>query len=100
MKTRDWNKIRKSASSPARDKRVQRRVTEALTEMSLTELRKALDLTQTEVAAAAKMTQSDLSKAERRRDHLLSTLRRIVEALGGKLEVTAVFPGKRVRLRY
>ena len=46
----------------------------------------------------AEMTQSELSRLESRTDHLTSTLRRYVEALGGKLEVTAVFGGRRVKL--
>jgi hypothetical protein len=41
---------------------------------------------------------SELSRLESRTDHLTSTLRRYVEALGSKLEVTAVFGGRRVKL--
>jgi predicted transcriptional regulator len=55
-------------------------------------------LTQAEVSQTADMTQSELSRLEGRTDHLTSTLRRYVEALGGKLEVTAVFGGRRVKL--
>jgi hypothetical protein len=44
------------------------------------------------------MTQSELSRIESRNDHLTSTLRRYVEALGGQLEVTAVFGTRRVKL--
>jgi hypothetical protein len=44
------------------------------------------------------MTQSELSRLERRPDHLVSTLRRYVKALGGELEVTAVLGAKRVKL--
>ena len=43
--------------------------------------------------------QSEVSKAERRDDHLLSTLRRYIEALGGELEVVARFGDKSVRLK-
>jgi hypothetical protein len=38
---------------------------------------------------------------ERRRDVLVSTLREVVEALGGELHLVAVFPeGGAVRIRY
>lgn len=44
-------------------------------------------------------TQGQASETERRSDHrLLSTLRRYVEALGGKIEVVATFGDKRIRL--
>jgi transcriptional regulator with XRE-family HTH domain len=68
-------------------------------EAELKQLRKALKLSQEQVAHAAKMTQSDLSKAERRGDMRLSTLRRYVEALGGKFVVGARFGDKLVWLR-
>ena len=50
-------------------------------------------------AGKADFAQSELSKIERREDHLLSTLRKYVEALGGELEVVAVLGDKRIRLR-
>lgn len=67
-------------------------------ELSLQELRQDLSLTQTELARAADMTQSELSRMESRADHRISTLRRYVDALGGKLEITAVFGKRRVKL--
>ena len=68
-------------------------------EMNLPELRKALGKTQLDVSDAAEMAQAKVSEFERRDDHVLSVLRRYVEALGGKLEVSAVFDDKRVRLK-
>jgi hypothetical protein len=44
------------------------------------------------------MTQSELSRLEGRSDHLTSTLRRYVEALGGTLEISAVFGKRRIKL--
>jgi transcriptional regulator with XRE-family HTH domain len=67
--------------------------------MNLPELRKALGKTQLEVADAAEMAQAKVSEFERRDDHVLSVLRRYVEALGGELEVNAVFDKKRIRLK-
>jgi predicted transcriptional regulator len=62
------------------------------------EQRHDLAMTQVELARAADMTQSELSRMESRADHRISTLRRYVDALGGKLEITAVFGKRRVKL--
>jgi len=48
-------------------------------------------MTQVELAAALGQTQGHISRIEKRTDLYLSTLRAYVEALGGELEVTAVF---------
>lgn len=44
------------------------------------------------------MSQSELSRAEQRTDHLVSTLRRVVKAMGGELKLTAVFDDVEIRL--
>ena len=67
--------------------------------MDLAELRKLAGKTQVELAKKAKMHQGELSRAERRRDHLISTVRRYVDALGGELEIVARLEGKTIRLR-
>jgi transcriptional regulator with XRE-family HTH domain len=66
--------------------------------MDLKAIREALRRTQAEAAEGTDMTQSEVSQLERRADHRLSTLRRYVEALGGELEVIAIFGDRRVRL--
>ena len=68
-------------------------------EMNLPELRQALGKTQVEVAEAAEMAQAKVSQFERRDDHLLSVLRRYIEALGGELEISAIIGGKRIKLK-
>ncbi len=68
-------------------------------EMNLRELRQLTGLTQEDVARATDIDQSELSRVERRDDHLLSTLRRYIEALGGELEIVARFDGRSVKLR-
>lgn len=70
-----------------------------LTAMDLAELREGLDLTQEELAERLQISQSNVSRLERRDDILLSTLRQVVEAMGGELRVEAVFPDGGVRLR-
>ena len=70
--------------------------------MTLRELRLKLEISQGVVAERMGTTQSYVSHLERTIDRAyLSTLQRYVEALGGRLELTAVFregPPKRVRI--
>jgi hypothetical protein len=54
--------------------------------------------TQSEFAVELGIPQSNLSRLEGRDDMKLSSIRRYVEALGGKLEVIAVVGGKRMRV--
>jgi len=69
-------------------------------ELSLRELRKALQLTQTDVAQRLKKGQEVVSRLEQRHDMLLSTLRGYVESLGGKLELVCRFENRAaVRLK-
>jgi hypothetical protein len=93
-----WTALKESRLSPAAQARVRARVESELEGLTLKALRQGLDLTQTQVGDLAEMTQSELSRLESRSDHLTSTLRRYVEALGGKLEVTAVFGGRRIKI--
>ena len=70
--------------------------------LPLAELRSATGLTQRKLAEATGIDQADLSRLERRTDFdnvELSSLRRYVEALGGKLELVAVLPkGHRITI--
>lgn len=84
---------------PERRARLDAEVRRELLSMELRELREQAGKTQAEVAEVAEMTQAELSKFERREDHLISTLRRYVTALGGELEVVAVFDNKRIALK-
>ncbi|MES1188337.1 MAG: XRE family transcriptional regulator [Myxococcales bacterium] len=96
--SKTWKALKRDQLSSEARARVQERVAKALEERTLKALRQDLALTQAQVSQAAAMTQSELSRLEGREDHLTSTLRRYVEALGGKLEVTAVFGRRRVKL--
>ncbi len=70
-----------------------------LREMALSELREAVSLTQESLADALGVKQSSISKMERRSDVYLSTLRRIIEAMGGELEIIAAMPDGRVYIK-
>jgi len=97
--TKTWKSLKQSRLSPEAEARVRARVEAELEELTLKAMRQELALTQQEVSRSADMTQSELSRLENRPDHLTSTLRRYVEALGGKLEITAVFGNRRVKLK-
>jgi transcriptional regulator with XRE-family HTH domain len=69
-------------------------------ELSLRELRRALGRTQTKMASYLRVGQDTVARYEQRSDLLLSTLRRYLEAAGGKLCLIAEFPGRpSVRLK-
>ena len=99
MKTERWEDVKRRKLSPERLEHVRQRVEQETLEMNLKALRDHLGVTQEELAAKIGMSQAELSRSERREDHLLSTLRRYVEALGGRLDVRAVFGDKQIELR-
>jgi CheY-like chemotaxis protein len=67
--------------------------------MSLRALRDSVGKRQRDIARAASMSQPQLSRIEARGDHLMSTLRKYVRALGGEIEVVARIGGRRISLR-
>lgn len=99
MATRKWSAIKARKLTPAQVEEIRKEAEEEVLAMNLRELREATGKTQVEAAILAEMSQGELSRAERRDDHLMSTLRRYVEALGGELEVFANIGGQRVRLK-
>ena len=70
-----------------------------IAEMPLQNLRAAREMTQQNLAKLLGVNQSEVSKIERRTDMYVSTLRSYVRAMGGDLEIRAVFPdGGAVRI--
>ena len=69
-----------------------------MAEMLLAEIRKFMGLTQEELAGALGVTQPSLSKLENQDDMQVSTLRRLIEALGGELEMIAHLPKGDIRI--
>lgn len=74
----------------------QRRLVDAVG--MLTALREARGATQQQIANEWGSTQANVSQIEHTPDIYLSTLRSYVEALGGSLDVSAVFPDERISL--
>jgi transcriptional regulator with XRE-family HTH domain len=66
--------------------------------MPLEEIRKARRMTQAKLASALGVNQGEVSKIEHRADIYLSTLAGYVEALGGTLEIRAVFSDREMRI--
>ena len=60
---------------------------------ALGDLRKALRMSQEELARALGKSQAAVAQMEQRADMKVSTLRGAVEAMGGRLELVAHFPG-------
>jgi DNA-binding transcriptional regulator YiaG len=78
--------------------RARAKADQMLSDMALDELREALKLTQESLAQTLHVNQAAISKVERRSDMLISTLRKIIEAMGGELEIRVVFPTGTVRI--
>ena len=70
-----------------------------ISEMGLAELRTAMDMTQESLANALHVKQASISKMERRSDMYISTLSKIIEAMGGELQIVAKMPNGNVKIR-
>jgi DNA-binding XRE family transcriptional regulator len=83
-------------SLPAsRRRRIEKRAAELIAEeMTLKELRRARAMTQVRLAKNLGVAQKQISEIEKRTDMHISTLRRSIEAMGGKLSLIAEFPDR------
>ena len=84
--------------SPESRARSEAKAERLIKEMALDELRAARALTQEHLSTILGVQQSAVSKLERRADMYVSTLRHVIEAMGGRLEIRAVFPEGDVRI--
>jgi len=100
MATKKWSDLRKKRFSAAEIAASREEAEREVLELNLRAVRELIGKTQADIAEMADLAQGEVSRVERRDDHLVSTLRRYVEALGGELEVPARFEDKRnYRLR-
>jgi DNA-binding Xre family transcriptional regulator len=88
---RKWETLR-AAMSPERRDTNRAAAQQMMVEMPLEELRSARNVTQTHLASLLQITQASVSKMEKRTDMYVSTLRSFVQAMGGELEIRAIFP--------
>jgi DNA-binding Xre family transcriptional regulator len=97
-KTRNFNELRERArrGDPDWDAKVEEHKRAMEDAVALAELRQSRQVTQVELSERLGISQGNVSRLEARSDVYLSTLRSYVEALGGQLEIAAVFGAERV----
>jgi transcriptional regulator with XRE-family HTH domain len=95
--SKNFKELEARMSSGAQN-RAQEKAEQLVGDMALDELREALKLTQESLADTLHVKQAAISKVERRSDMLISTLRKIIRAMGGELEIRVVFPSGAVRI--
>ena len=87
-----WSKLRDELmAKPGAAEAMERARAESEEEIRLYELRHAETISQAELAGRLEVTQGAISKFEPAEDVRVSTLRQYIEALGGRLELVAVF---------
>ena len=84
--------------SPHRKAQIAAQTEQLKSEMALNELREAFSLTQGELASKLNVKQPAISRLEKRSDMYISHLRQVIEAMGGKLEITARFHDSEVKI--
>jgi transcriptional regulator with XRE-family HTH domain len=91
MAATSWDEIKRRKIPPGQEA-AQAASSRALSDaLALRELRTSRGVTQVELAERLGKSQGNISELERRDDVYLSSLREYVEALGGRLEIAAVF---------
>jgi DNA-binding XRE family transcriptional regulator len=96
-------KFKKSDFRPARERidalpkarraRIEEGASKILLAMHLSELRKALDVTQAKLAHRTGLTQAEVSRIENNPETVqIRTMERYVRGMGGKIKIVADFP--------
>jgi ribosome-binding protein aMBF1 (putative translation factor) len=94
-----WSEIStKLRADPERRARIEQREQAIEAGLTISQLREARGATQESVAERMKVTQSNVSHFEHNPNIFLRSLADYVEALGGQLEIRAVFPDQVVTL--
>lgn len=92
-----FEKLKKSMR-PESLKKANAKAKEMMAEMLLSEIRKEVGLTQEDIAEAMGIKQPSLSKLESQDDIQVSTLKKLIQALGGQLELVAHMPGGDIKI--
>jgi len=92
------HKVLRDKMSPKARAAADKKTQVILTELRLQGLRNMRELSQVQLAAKLKINQSSVSKLEKQTDMYISTLRHVIKAMGGDLEITAIFPDGEVRI--
>lgn len=92
-----WRDIRRTLS-PEAEESIRQSIAEVPEVMTLNQLREARNLTQVSLAKVLQVNQGAVSRMEKRTDMYVSTLRNFIQAMGGQLQVKAVFPEGEVQI--
>jgi len=83
-------------SSIERKNAIQERASQLIVEeMTLRDLRLALEKTQEDLSKILHIKQEGISRLEKRSDMLISTLAKYISAMGGSLKLMAEFPNRK-----
>lgn len=93
-----FNKLKESMSAQSQE-RIKKKINQLHQEMALSEVRKAMSLTQTDLAQVLHIKQAALARLENRTDMYISSLRKYITALGGELDIVARFPDGDVHIQ-
>jgi DNA-binding XRE family transcriptional regulator len=92
-----WSEIRRTLS-PEQEEETRQYVEALVKAVTLNQLRQARSLTQANLASVLGVNQGSVSKMEKRTDMYVSTLRSFIQAMGGQLQIKAVFPEGEVEI--
>ena len=95
---KSFDELVKRTTTKKTQAKAARRTQQLLAELLLSEVRQLAGKSQQQVAQTLGIKQPSLSKLENQSDMQISTLRKIVKALGGELEVLAKFPKATVKI--
>src|SRR5258708_31048115 len=84
--------------SPESQARVKAKTQRLIADMALDKLREARKLTQEQLAQQLNVKQPSIARMERRADMYVSTLRGVIKAICGELEIVAAFLHGRARI--
>lgn len=96
---KSFDELAKKTLSKADLGKAKKRAKEIMADLLLSELREAVGPKQKELAQRMGIAQPTLSRLEKQTDMQVSTLQKLVEALGGELEIVARFPKGGVSIR-
>lgn len=95
-RAKSWREVRAQRPLNERTVAAYKRLMDA--EIKLGELRRRRGISQATLAEALAVSQPNVSRIEQEDDVYLSTLTRYVAALGGHLEIQAVFPEETITM--
>lgn len=93
-----FNDLLEKRFSPEQRERIEQAAREKIGAVRLQQLREKLGHKQEDMAEKLGLSQSGVSRIEARKNLSVRTLQRYVEAMGGRLEVRAVFEDTEVQI--